>query len=277
MARSLSGASVDLVNRHVRQVYLDEAGTSNPSQEPFLVVAGIIINADQDWLPLDRHLKSIMRKRLPEELQYTGIFHAKDIWHGSRDFQRPRWPLAKRMEILADLAAIPAKFHLSVVHGFVERGPAAVVLSEIFRKPTDATIGILTHSVAFMRAAGAVDLWMRRNAPNEVAMLVAEDAGKVKQAVRMFQDGYRQDQVDSYFVEIKIKGYPKNVFQTRQIVDTVHFAGKRESPLLQIADTCAFVIKRQLQNAADIKPYFDAFASQMVSPLTENGWPEKAS
>jgi hypothetical protein len=63
---------------------LDESGTSNPEQEPFLVVSGAIINADQDWLNLDRHLKSIMRRRLPEDLRYTGIFHAKDIWHGEK-------------------------------------------------------------------------------------------------------------------------------------------------------------------------------------------------
>ena len=105
-----SGAPINLWNRRVRLVYLDESGTSNPEQEPVLVVAGVIVNADQDWLGLDRHLKSIMRKRLPEDLS-TGIFHAKDIWHGEKKFYRAKWPLTKRMEIISDLAAIPAKFH----------------------------------------------------------------------------------------------------------------------------------------------------------------------
>ena len=57
LARSLSGAPVDLVNRHMRLVYLDEAGISNPVQEPFLVVAGIVVNADQDWILLIGTLK----------------------------------------------------------------------------------------------------------------------------------------------------------------------------------------------------------------------------
>ena len=33
----------------VRLVYLDEAGISNPAHEPWLVVAGIVINADKQF------------------------------------------------------------------------------------------------------------------------------------------------------------------------------------------------------------------------------------
>jgi len=73
---------------------------------------------------------------------------------------------------------------------------------------------MLIHSVAFMNVAAAVDKWMRNNAHNEVAMLVAEDAGKVKQVLRMFQEGYGQDRVDSYFDEIAIKGYPNPSYST---------------------------------------------------------------
>ena len=51
----------------MRLVYLDEAGVSNQEQEPFLIVAGVIIDADQDWRSLDCHLKSLARKYLPED------------------------------------------------------------------------------------------------------------------------------------------------------------------------------------------------------------------
>jgi hypothetical protein len=263
-------------DRLVRIVYLDEAGISNPAQEPFLVVAGIILNADQDWHALDLHLKSIMRKRLPEEMRFTGVFHATDIWHGKKLFRADQWPMPKRMEILADLTAIPAKFHLSVAHGFVERIPAAALLREKEPNLPDATVANLIHSSAFLLAAAAVDEWMRHNAPNEVAMLIAEDMDKVKGALRMLHDGYRQDYVDSYFDEIRIGGLPQNVFKTRNIIDAVHFARKTESPLLQIADTCAFLVKRQLQGRVESKPYLDAFKAQMISPLTKSGWPTKA-
>ena len=92
----------------------------------------------------------------------------------------------------------------------------------------DPKVNTLIHSISFMTEAGSVDAWMKQNAPNEVAMLVAEDSGKVKQAMRMFQDGYRQDSVDSYYTETAIRGYPDNVFKTQQIVDTVHLAAKQE-------------------------------------------------
>lgn len=271
VARSLSGVPVDLRNRRVRLVYLDEAGISNPNQEPFLVVAGVILNADQDWQALDRHLKSLMRKWLPNEMRRTGIFHAKDIWHGAKEFRRDQWPLPKRMSILEDLVAIPSRFHLPVVHGFIERLPAMATLQQKDPRLPASTVANLIHSSAFIGAAASADMWMEQNARNEVAMLIAEDTGRVKEALKMFHDGYRQDYVDSYFAEIAIKDYPKNVFKTRNIIDAVHFASKAESPLLQIADTCAFFIKRVLQGNADAKAYFDVFSSQMVSSLEKNG------
>jgi len=270
---SISGSLIAQRTCELRLVYFDEAGISNPTQEPFLVVAGILLDADQDWLALDRHLKSIMRKRLPEEMRFTGIFHAKDIWHGTKNFHRDQWPMSKRMEILADLAAIPARFHLLVIHGFVHRIPAAAFLKERQPNLPDATVANLIHASAFLSVAAAVDKWMRQNAPNEVAMLVAEDTGKVKETLRLFHEGYRQDYVDSFFDEIAVKGFPKNVFKTRNIIDAVHFARKLESPLLQIVDTCAFLIKRQLQGRVESKTYFGAFERQMFVPLTKGGWP----
>jgi hypothetical protein len=81
--------------------------------------------------------------------------------------------------------------------------------------------------------------------------------------------------VDAFFDEAPIKRYPKDIVRTRNIIDTVHFAAKQESPMLQIADLCAFFIKRKLQGSPDSKPFFDAFAGQMTSPLTKGGWPAR--
>lgn len=274
MARTFSGKRIDLGNRFVRLVYLDEAGTSNPAQEPFLVVAGVIVQPDQDWLSIDRHLKSIMRKRLPEEMRFTGIFHAKDIWHGEKKFSRGHWPLPKRMDILADIAAVPKTFRMPVIHGWVQREAAARHMLSIQPSLPASTVANSIHATAFINAVGAVDRWMRHHAPNEVAMLIAEDAGKIKSALKMLQEGYRHDEVDSYFWELR-RDYPKDVFKTRRIIDTIHFAPKGESPLLQIADTCAFVIKRQLKGCDDSKRQFSLFEPQMFLPLKKSGWPSE--
>ncbi len=48
---TLRGASL------VRLVYLDEAGISKTAEEPYLVVAAVIVHADNETGPLSKELK----------------------------------------------------------------------------------------------------------------------------------------------------------------------------------------------------------------------------
>jgi hypothetical protein len=50
-----------------RFVYLDEAGTSNKTQEPWLVVGGAIVHGDHQIDKLYSALAEISRKHVPEE------------------------------------------------------------------------------------------------------------------------------------------------------------------------------------------------------------------
>src|SRR6266851_1208672 len=125
--RSMSGAPLDLWNRKMRLVYLDEAGIGSPLAEPYLIIAGVIINADQDWCPLQRHIKALRRKYLPTEDQDDFVFHAKDVLHGTGYFKKERykWPRDRRIGVLNDLSDIPRRFHLPVVHQAIPRAAAA--------------------------------------------------------------------------------------------------------------------------------------------------------
>jgi hypothetical protein len=53
-SRSFSGAPLE-GNKIVRFSYMDEAGLSKPEEEPYLVVAGVIVNADSDLNGVERH------------------------------------------------------------------------------------------------------------------------------------------------------------------------------------------------------------------------------
>lgn len=281
--RSLSGAPLDLWNRKVRLVYLDEAGVGNLFDEPYLVMAGIILNADQDWRPLQRHIKSLRRKYLPSESRDFFIFHAKDILHGTgyfREHDRRQWPRDKRMQILADLAEIPRLFHLPVAFQAISRSMAAKWfqarhLQRRGWKPTrsscdprfgepkptplpDRAIAASTHASAWVECIAKIDLWMKVHAPNEVAMIVAENPGKIQDFLKAIHSGYASDEF-----------YDARAFSTERIVDTVTFAEKRESILLQIADTCAYVIKRKIMGKSEIVPCYDLLAPQLISSLEE--------
>ena len=117
--RSLSGTPL-VGDRLVRFAYLDEAGVSNPKQEPILVVAGVLVHADTKWKPLERRLRSLAQECVPAEHLADFRFHAKDLFHGSGFFPRDKWSMEDRFRVLEELATLPAEFDLPVVYGAVE-------------------------------------------------------------------------------------------------------------------------------------------------------------
>jgi hypothetical protein len=262
--QSFSGSPLDLYNRKVRLAYLDEAGISNSEHEPYLVVAGVIINADQDWRPLQRHLQSIGRRFLPSEHALRLVFHAKDIWHGSGYFDRRHWSRSKREELFAALAEIPRRFHLPIVAGFVQRKPALAYARDRIANVPERDVTMAVHALAFSRAVGQIDTWMKLYAPAEFVMLLAENAGKMQSIIKSVHAGYVND--GSYDPNLA------PMFTADTVIDTVHFAGKNESALLQIADLCSFTIKRHLMGRADIADCFAMMREQIVAPLDQNEW-----
>ena len=102
----------------MRLVYLDEAGISNPQQEPYLVVAGIIVHADEQWYALEQYLRDMVTDFIPPSLRAGFTFHANQLFAGGgKIFDRDVWPKETRWQILQELVSIPEKFDLPVVCG----------------------------------------------------------------------------------------------------------------------------------------------------------------
>jgi hypothetical protein len=111
-------------NNIVRVVYFDEAGVSNPKHEPFIVVVGVIVHADQKLIAVENYLEQVMRRHIPAELHDNFVFNAKHLFNGdNRLFKRhdPEWPLERRLKIDDELAIIPKKFDLPIGEGWQER------------------------------------------------------------------------------------------------------------------------------------------------------------
>jgi len=241
-------------DRLVRIAYLDEAGISNPAHEPYLVVAGIIMHADEHWRPIEEHFRAIARRYLPEEPR--PIFHAMEIFHGTGKFDRKKWPRSRRIHLLAELCEIPGKFGLPVVAGFHQRQRHRDDILKQYPDSTEAQIQTITHADTFFKAAITIEGWMRRVTRNETVMLIAEDVKKMKSALKVLHSGY----TDRY-AEVGIDG---KTFHSTRIIETVHFAAKAESMPLQIADACAFVIKRHLMDKEDADGYYDLLSPHIV-------------
>src|SRR5438093_992390 len=88
---------------------------------------------------------------------------------------------AKRWEILERLASIVSKLDLPIVHGCIERSKYPH-LPELMR--TQAQRTSVAHTAAFLTCSLSVEAWMRTFSHDEVPMLIAEDAGKVKSLIK---------------------------------------------------------------------------------------------
>ena len=110
----------------MRFVFLDEGGIS--SHEPVAVVAGVVVQADEQLIPLERALERLKRKHIPEEHWDDFVFHAKEIWSGTGKIfgDRDAWTLDRRLFILRDLIRVIKKLDLPVVHEAYSREGATV-------------------------------------------------------------------------------------------------------------------------------------------------------
>jgi Protein of unknown function (DUF3800) len=243
-------------DRLVRVAYLDEAGTSKADEEPYFVVAGVILAPDGQWNEVEAWIRGLAIDYLGEKA-YPGwghnyCFHAKDIWHGSGDFPRQEWPLKKRMEVLEKLTKIPALFNLPIVYSFSKKSELVRKLGIGSMKNNDVPKGV--HANNFIRVAKSIDLWMIENTENEVIMLVAEDTDKPKKALI--------EGCHAMYVDRSVDRTP-GAFQAERIIEQVSFIKKHQSAVLQLADICAFVIKRRLQKCEKILPLFKNLEPQI--------------
>jgi hypothetical protein len=229
-------------DRAVKYIYVDEAGTS--AKEAVSVVLGVIIDADKQWKLAEGALRELIGKHVPEAMRAGFISHAKTIFAGGRS--NASWPLESRLAFLNEMMALPRQLNLPLALGICRRGSGDVPLKKL-------SAAQLEHVVAFIYFAITADKWMRREADEgEVATVICEDVDHVKEPIKTACRYYRDNPVklssDMLIETQQEKRLGKRIqngeFAITRIVDTVHFVGKRDGPLLQIADACAFAFRR---------------------------------
>lgn len=225
----------------LRVAYFDEAGVSKASHEPFLVVAGVITDPDTHYRALETHIRALSVGALGKKATpYYGkpyVFHAKDIWHGSGDFVRTEWSRSARMELLESLCRIPSDFGLPIIFG------------QVAKKQRSQELSVL-HNEAYLLAVKRLESWMRANAKDEVVAIISERCDKAHMA--------RIAAFHHLVTDKSMADRPRaaDQFVSDHIIEAPIFLDKYSSPLLQIADVCAFVLKRKAQRCRHVEPYF---------------------
>jgi hypothetical protein len=260
--RALGGGTL-LGSNLGRFVYLDEAGVSSQQQEPWLVVAGLLVHADTQLNRLYKELESVAERHIPEGDRKGLVLHTSDIYGGNGkvfdEARNPYWTYQRRMAILEDLAEIPNKTNIFITGIPIERAkfPANI---ELPSRPSDGrkragkprkppTLTVLAHASAYIACLFEVDQWLGRNAKGENCMVIVEDNNESRAAIR---------QVHRYCLDgsMPFFGDLKNDFPFKRVREDPAFQEKTPDHPLVLSDFVAFVLKRRQMKDDRISPYF---------------------
>jgi hypothetical protein len=207
----------------VRVIYIDEAGAS--IEEPVFTWASAIVK-DTVWLRVERKANDIIETLVPEELRPDFEFHAYDIFSGNNNWSRwrNREGKALRFEILRRFVGLIPKYKLPITECSWQRGA-----------DRDALLAEMLQGMAFSMCVDFVERWFTQHAKRDVGMLIADEQGEPRNEPKYKLEIRRSRK------SIRAQGLFRRL---HHIVDAIHFAGSQESIGLQLADACAFFIKR---------------------------------
>ena len=239
----------------MRLTYLDEAGIS--AREPYAVVSGVIVDGDRQLRKVEEALAELLAKYIPKEDRRGFVFHATHIWSGVKYFKdREVWPLSKRLEILAELAALPASFDLPITSAVC--GKADIV--EMTGQRSPKLLDIVSHVLAYATALQMVERFFMYRFPTEYTLIIAEDHPQVKKMLREVHSMLQSpEKLPSFLLN-----YDELPFL--HIRDTVMFADKKDSPTLQLADVCSFIIRGVASGHPRSGPLFEALRPALLDP-----------
>jgi len=189
---------------------------------------------------------ALIEKHIPQEDRLGFYFHAKDIYHGARYFDRrkPEWASEeKRHSILCELAAIIDDLTLPIVWGQYQKDKFGL---ELLASVPEKTKHALIHAIAATDCLTRADGWLEKYSPAELAAVIHEDGSASKKLIKYNVRILRDNDL------MKAWGYTEEIeaelhLPSNRIIDTVHFAEKADAHPLQLADLCAFGMARLLK------------------------------
>jgi hypothetical protein len=243
----------------VRIIYVDEAGIS--SHEPITVVVGVIVHGDTQWIAAAHAIREALLRWVPTQLYDEFVFHAKDLV--SKKY-RGVWEFEKRLALLHQMMAIPREMNLPLAVGIGVKAKIPVITSEWMGKLSKDEVA---HAAAFGCSMAMVGKFLReRGGIREIGMVVAEDLPEMRAALKRTLLFLRLNERRVRLVKgTSESGEPISgdvQFSAREVVDTVHFAAKSEATFLQLADACAFGLRR----FASGLPYGDDYGKLIIGP-----------
>lgn len=253
----------------MRFVFMDEAGTSGAPHEKIRVVAALTVEADEQLTLAETAVNEALGA-VPVSLRNDFIFHATDIWNDSSI--RGKWSLNDRLALLKNMMRLPRKLNIPLSFGMVRVGTFPT-----FEPTPKMSSAQFEHFMAYLGCIGRADKFIREHArATEIATLVAEDTDEMrkflKHGPRVMREVNLSITSDMLLPTTKEQkqGYIEQESDQRvsRIRNTVHFVRKGEEPLVSMADSIAFGLRRFFEGQSHGREFGEAIFGN--PPLLED-------
>jgi Protein of unknown function (DUF3800) len=236
----------------VRNIYSDEAGVSAP--EPVSVVIALIVHMDKQWRPVADEVARLARQHVPSEFLDGFAFHTKVLL---KEKKYPGWDMSRRKILIEEMMGIPQKFHIPLSYSAVKRGTAAKAFPRDDLKPFE-----IDHLYAFILSMSLADKYLRQYCGDEMSQIIAEDHPTMKRTLKRHLNIVRTSPL---VLQTTIqrpnqeRGSPRvESNRVERLTDEVLFMAREGSPLLQVADACAWGMRRYFSHNDEYrKTYLD--------------------
>jgi hypothetical protein len=232
----------------VKLIYMDESGTGSIEREPFMFVTAVIVDADTKWRRVNEDIGAIIDEHIPAEDREGFAFHATNLFHGGKYFGKKVWSRPQRWKILSQLVQLIEAHRLPIAYGILDRKSHESAIEARGSMNTRDKMAILQAS-AFAYCAMACEVWLQTFTDNETGLMIAEDNSDVRFQVRHYHTQLKNP--DHAFFKNAHHDYQP----LSQVIDTVHFATKPDTRILQLADVSAFLLRRTLAGFSDVDQF----------------------
>ena len=237
----------------MHDLFIDEAGTSGAPHEPVSVVAGVVVPFEKRSLAIEV-IQTMIAQMVPPQFRENFVFHALELMHND-DF-RVGWPLlgpTGRLALLHSMMRIPMVMQLPIIWAAGQNAPT--VAPEFLVHVSKAEF---IHIVTFLSCIGTFNQYL--TGANETGMVIVENVipvqTRLNYAFHMMKTKPFTMAVDYSDTRHVPELSPTTLeFNNARIKDNPYFLPKDASPLMYLADACAFGVRSFLSGAKHSDDY----------------------
>lgn len=245
-------------------VYMGESGNTgaslNDPKQPHLVQAGLLVHENQ-WVSMNGEFNALYRRYFggpPGDDGTPKELHAADVYQGRRFFAS--WAPPRRAQLIQDCLSILIRREVPLIVAFIDKREFARARARgdspnalLWRDPAEPTINRFLFTLhMFMDDLNLSSMTHEQMTdtgawPIKDYALVVADAGK---------------SIDPRFMADFLRTEPD--IPAPAVLENFCFVGSEHSVCTQLADMCAYIVRRWLQNPNGVHPYFEALRNSRV-------------